>query len=90
MESVVGYIVYGKVTSETSAIICGFFTLYSRTLDTIPEMVRRTRISPEVKAYARFLRTDARKSVRAIAQMCDISPASVVRILRQASCCYNR
>ena len=43
-------------------------------------MVRRTRITPEVKAYTRLLRTETDKTVREIAELCVISPASVLRI----------
>ena len=46
-------------------------------------MVKRTRISPEVKAYARFLRVDGHKTVGEVAKICSISPASVVRITRE-------
>ena len=52
-------------------------------LDQIFAMVKRTRISPKVKAYARFLRTDWHQTVREVAKTCSISPASVVRINRE-------
>ena len=43
----------------------------------------RVRISPETRAYVRFLRIEGRKTVREVAKICSISPASVVRIIRK-------
>ena len=46
-------------------------------------MRMRVRISPETRAYVRFLRIEGRKTVREVAKICSIYPASVVRIIRK-------
>ena len=46
-------------------------------------MIRRTRITPEAKAYARVLRTETDKTLREVANLCGISAASVLRITRR-------
>ena len=43
----------------------------------------RVRISPKTRAYVRFLRIEGRETVREVAKICSMSPASVVRIIRK-------
>lgn len=48
------------------------------------EMVFRRRLTPELRAYVRLLRTESDKTVRQIADLCEISPSSVIRITRES------
>ena len=47
-------------------------------------MVFRGRLTPEMRAYVKLLRSESGKTVRQIAEMCAISPSSVIRITRES------
>ncbi len=47
-------------------------------------MVFIRKISPDIRAYAKLLISDRNKTLREVAKICNISPASVLRIKRDA------